>query len=480
MNLRKLRYIVGMLTIPSFVFAQDSLAMLEFNDYLSLVLQNHPVIRQSELRPQMAEAEVRMAKGLLDPKLEFSQSVKNFKDKTYYDLLNTTLKIPTWLPLDPKISFERNEGEFLNPMDGLPSDSENRQLTAGLSLPVGRGLFIDERRAVIQQAKIYQSVAMAEQVKIANKLMFTVIKDYLEWSLAYQELQLLEQSIKIAEELYRRVRLDYNFGEAAVVDTVQALITLQTRQADYQKFQYEYIAAGLKLSNHLWSEEGSPLEIQSNVIPNTSIVWKDTPDASQVEELKLWAMDNHPDIQKIRGKSDQLSVENRLAKEYLKPAVDLSYSFIDAPINPNGEFVNPSFGDNYKMGIDVYFPLLLRKERGKLALTEIKLQDISYETDYLKLNISNTVSSKYAELITAQNLTDQYHLMAENYERLLDAELLNLETGESDLFKLNIQQDKFIDSQLKYLFNLTKFQKLKAELLYEAGNLFETIEAVSN
>ncbi len=80
----------------------------------------------------------------------------------------------------------------------------------------------------------------------------------------------------------------------------------------------------------------------------------------------------------------------------------------------------------------------------------------------------------------AESLTNQYRMMANNYERLLEAELLNLETGESDLFKLNIQQDKFIESQLKYLFNLTKFQTLKAEILHDAGNLYPTLSTVSN
>ena len=44
-----------------------------------------------------------------------------------------------------------------------------------------------------------------------------------------------------------------------------------------------------------------------------------------------------------------------------------------------------------------------------------------------------------------------------------------MENGESDLFKLNIQQDKFIEAQIKYLKVQTTFEKLKAELPYVAG-----------
>lgn len=469
--------LMGLTTAFWFAFAQgsdqkDSVSILSFEDYMALVISNHPVLQQANLQPQMAQAELMMARGMMDPKLEISRSLKQFKETTYYDLLGGTLKFPTWIPLDPKIAFDRNEGQYINPMDGLPTDNDNLQFNAGISIPVGRGLFIDERRAVIKQAKILQDMAEAERLKQANKLLFTTIKDYLEWSLTYRELLLLTSSVVIANELYQRVRLDYSFGEAAPVDTTQALITLQTRQADYQKVQYQFQAAGFKLSNHLWTDNGLPLEITSNTIPDSLVQLNALPDLAAVNSLIEWASDNHPEIQKIQGKNEQLDIDRRLAREYLKPQVDISYSLIDAPITPSGSFESPTFNDNYKLGLDVYFPLLLRKERGKLELTNLKIEGIQLETDYLRQTIINEINSRYAEMQTAQMLANQYRLMSENYLRLLNAEILNLETGESDLFKLNIQQDKYIEAQLKYLDAEVKFRKLRAELLYDAGNLY--------
>ena len=88
---------------------------------------------------------------------------------------------------------------------------------------------------------------------------------------------------------------------------------------------------------------------------------------------------------------------------------------------------------------------------------------------YLTLSLKNNILSKYAETQMSSTLAVQYEQISQNYDRLLQAELLNLETGESDLFKLNIQQDKLISAQLKYLDNLVKFRKNKAEILFEAG-----------
>ena len=162
-------------------------------------------------------------------------------------------------------------------------------------------------------------------------------------------------------------------------------------------------------------------------------------------------------------------MENLWYRESLKPQIDLTYSFIDAPISPFGETNSISFSDNYKVGIDFSFPIFLRKERGKIQKTKIQIRSNSYEMSQLKLSLKNNILSKYAETQMSSTLAVQYEQISQNYDRLLQAELLNLETGESDLFKLNIQQDKLISAQLKYLDNLVKFRKNKAEILFEAG-----------
>ena len=63
-----------------------------------------------------------------------------------------------------------------------------------------------------------------------------------------------------------------------------------------------------------------------------------------------------------------------------------------------------------------------------------------------------------------------------NYERLLEAELFNLETGESDLFKINFQQDKLLESQIKLIKQYVMVEKAKVQLFYAAGSLSDYYE----
>ena len=463
-------FVVWCLLLPVFCFSQaDSTRVLGIDAFVQLVLANHPVIKQAELITQSAEAGITQAKGQFDPKISASYDLKNFKDTEYWDLLNGTLKVPLRVPIDPKISFDRNEGDFINAERSIPASNGNRQISAGISLPIGQGLLIDERRATLRQAEIYREIAEADQIKMANKLLLKAIKDYWEWNLAYQEVILLQRSIAISRELFERVVLDYEAGEAALIDTIQAKITYQDRIVDYETVLLDLNQSKLLLENHLWSIDQFPLGLEDNVVPDTIADLGIIPDQSTLALLLDWATRQHPDLLKTSGKIDQLEVERRWNQEMLKPIVDLEYSFIDAPITPQGDGETPSFSDNYKLGVGFSFPIYLRKERGKLQKTNLKLQEQQFEFERQKLAIRNNVQSKFFEIQTSDRLTAQYREMAANYQRLLQAEILNLEAGESDLFKLNIQQDKFIESQLKYLKTLTKLRKNKVEIYYEAG-----------
>jgi hypothetical protein len=59
------------------------------------------------------------------------------------------LKKPVWIGPDIKIGYEKNTGQFVSDDSETPNDG---LLYTGISLPIGRGILIDERRAALKQA----------------------------------------------------------------------------------------------------------------------------------------------------------------------------------------------------------------------------------------------------------------------------------------------------------------------------------------
>lgn len=465
---------ISVRSIEDIVRPADTIQIFALEDYVKLILANHPVVKQADLMPENARQEIRLAKGAFDPKLTANWDVKNYKDTEYYDIFNTTLKVPLWFPIDPKVSVDRNRGVYLNPERNIPANEEFRQVTAGLSLPVGRGLFIDQRRAAVQQAELFAQITEAERIKMINKALLSAVKAYWDWYYSYFEFRMVDQSLTISEEIYRRVRLDFEFGEVAAIDTVQAAITFQNRSTDRQAALIGFKRAGLVLSNYLWGENEEPLEIQDNVAPIWDVAFQQP--ADQLDSLLLFALDNHPELQKFNLKLEQLDVDQRLAKENLKPKIDVNYNLINAPINYGGEFSDINLGNNYKFGLEVEFPLFLRKERAKLKQTQIKIDQTGLESRFVEQQILNEVEGAYFEMVNGQQMLSFLENSVNNYQRLLEAELLNLSLGESDLFKINFQQDKLLEARIKLIKQQVNIEKAKLELLWAAGKPYLNFE----
>ena len=325
-------YSYGQTAMDSIFILPDSIKAFSLENMYASLLEFHPIVKQTKLLNEVAQQEIRMARGAFDPKVQAQLSIKEFDNKEYYNKLNTSFSIPTWFPLDPKIGYERNTGLYIDPENIVGGSSDNSQLTTGLYLPLGRGLFTDDRRAAIKQAKLFTQMAAAEQIKLINKILLDAAKDYWQWYFAYYNYRLLSKNTLIAEEIFRRVKLDASYGEASAIDTVQAKITLQLRLVERQESLLEFLNTGIKISNYLWDNAGYPVQLSAEVAPVLVQTDGQLLSMQTLEDLTLQAKQNHPELVKLRVKLNQLDVDRKLAMEYLKPRLDLNYNFINQQI----------------------------------------------------------------------------------------------------------------------------------------------------
>ena len=448
--------------MDSIFVLSDSVHALSLDEFYKIILNNHPVVKQADLLTKMAQEEIRLARGSFDPKLRSTFDYKEFQDKPYYNKLDAYLTFPTWFPVNPKIGYQRNTGQLINNEDVIPGE---KQLYAGVSIPIGRGLFTDERRTAVSQARLFSTSAAAEQVKIINKILLDAAKDYWEWYYAYYQYRLSTRAVAIAEEIFQRININLEQGEAAPIDTVQAKITLQSRKVEQQEALLNFQNTGIMLSNYLWDEQGNPLQLGSSVAPVVSREDLSRIQNELLEDLVARAKQNHPELIKFSVKINQLELDKSLAREFLKPQLDLNYFILNQP-SVSSE-IDPL--NDFKVGVDFSFPLFLRKERAKLALTKFKIENTTFQRSQAEREIINQINSAFNQLSNTRMIISQQGEVVRLYDRLLNAELLNLESGESDLFKINIQQEKLLQSQSKLLKLTADLQKQKAFLYWSAG-----------
>lgn len=448
-------------------------------EYFDNILQHHPVVRQARFLSDLAKQELRLARGAFDPTLKSDYNAKEFGGKTYYNTWDSKLEVPVWFNTDLNIGYEQNEGEYLN--DQLQNTSDGL-IYAGVSLPVGRGLFIDERRAAVRQARLIQDMAEAERIKEINKVLLNAAKAYWDWYNAYQEYLIIDEVENLAEERYDAIVQQVLNGDIAPFDSLKAYINYQEREVQREQARLQFTNAGIKVSAFLWmsnqdeDSQAIPLQLAASTYPilNSPFEEDQLLDVKTLGTLKDSARVRHPELVKLEVKGRQLEIEQRLNREFLKPEINLKYNFLTKPVSGDGSVSNGNgnenfFMNNYKLGMELYFPLFLRKERAKLEQTNIKLEQNYFERLNQSRTIENDIDMVYNTLYNLTELIRMQDGMVTNYQALLNGEILKFENGESSVFLINTRETELLDARIKLLKLQTQYEKAKMELMYAAG-----------
>jgi outer membrane protein TolC len=410
-----------------------------FNEFLGYVKKYHPLVKQADLKLNEAQANLMLARGAFDPKIEVDFSEKQFKDKNYYSILNSSFKIPTWYGIELKAGFDNAEGIYMNPENTLP----NTGLTSvGISVPIGQGLLINQRMADLRKAKVAQNLNAAERNLQAIEVLYDASISYINWKRSFDEVKLYENYLENALFRYEGVTKLINQGDKPAIDSVEAGIVVKTRRLNLEDAKLKFIKSKLDLSNYLWLENNIPLELKDELEPEKTL-GRTIKDALQINELGIIDLDNHPKIKAFDAKINMLKIEKQLKANALLPKLDLSYNYLSEP----SAFEEYRFED-YKIGVNFSIPIFLRKERAGLKLAKLKIQDTEFSLQFERKNLENKLKSQQQEIISLQKQQEYNNQLVTDFKKLLTSEDRLFNMGESSLFLINSRENALVTSQL--------------------------------
>ena len=452
------------LCIGFWAFGQENtIKEFTYNEFLGYVKKYHPLVKSANLELNKAQANLMMARGGFDPKVEVDYSEKKFKDTEYYSILNSSFKIPTWYGIEIKAGFDNNEGVYLNPENTVP----NQGLTSlGINVPLGQGLFINERMADLRKAKIQLQLSAAQRKLEAITVLYHASIAYFNWERNFNEVALYENYVNNAQIRFKGIKSLISQGDKPAIDSIEAGIIIKNRLLSLEDSRLKLNKAKLELSNFLWLDNNIPLELANELIPEKKL------QSTIQETLKTndllngdFSIVNHPKISALQSKIDILNVEKRMKANLLLPKVDVSYSYLSEP----SYFDNYQFED-YKVGLNFYMPLFLRKERGNLKLAKFKVQETEFALDIEKVQLSNKINAQKIEL---QSLLKQKELidgLVTDNLTMLNSEERLFSFGESSIFLINTRENNLVSSQLSKIALENRYLISNAELFNIMAN----------
>lgn len=434
---------------------------LTYNEFLGYVKKYHPLVKQAQLNISEAQAQLMQARGAFDPKIEAEFNEKQFKDKNYYSLFNASFKIPTWYGIELKAAFDNNEGIYVNPDMSTP----NAGLTSvGISVPIGQGLFINQRMADIRKAKLALTLNTAERDLQALEILYEASISYFNWKKIHHEVQLYENYQKNALTRFEGIGKLIEQGDKPAIDSIEAGITVRNRDLNLEDAKLKLAKAKLEVSNYIWTENNIPLEIDDSLYPEIELdkTIKNTLSQNGLDQFNI---ENHPKIKALKTKIDMLTIEQKLKANVLLPKLDVSYNYLSEP----DYFTNYRFQD-YKLGINFSMPLFLRKERGSLKLAKLKVQDTEFSLQFEKQQLRNKIEALKQEQTSLEKQLQINKRLVSDFEKMLTAEERLFSIGESSLFVINSRENSLVSSKLSDIALENRYYNTLLNLYRALGN----------
>ncbi len=456
--------VLGFLFMGFLGFGQTSQPKeFSYNEFLGYVKKYHPMVKGAALQVSSAQANLMMARGGFDPKIEVDFEQKKFKDSEYFSILNSSFVIPTWYGIEVKAGFDNNEGIYLNPENTLP----NQGLTSlGINIPLGQGLFINQRMADLRKAKLQINLSQAEQKLQAVAVLYEASVAYFNWRKNYNEVLLYENYVKNAQVRFIGVKSLIREGDKPAIDSVEAGIIVKNRLLNLEDSKLKLNKAKLELSNFLWLNNNIPFELADDLNPegNLEQTIQETLRTNELLNTET-SITNHPKINALQNKVDIYTVDKKLKANMLLPKIDLGYSYLSEP----SYFDNYRFQD-YKVGVNFAFPLFLRKERGNLKIAKFKVQDAQLNLDLEKVQLKNKINAQKIEI---QSLLKQKNIISDlvnDYKIMLTSEDRLFSFGESSIFLINSRENNLVSSQLAEITIENRYFISNAELFKIMAN----------
>ena len=469
-NLRVSTKLIALLVSASFTWKMhaQSQETLTFDAFKEL-LNNHPALRVANLSVEKGQQELTKARGAFDPKISATHQNKFFKSTEYYNQTYIGVDVPLRAPLILKSSFENANGTYVSPEETTPNGG---LLNAGIAVPLGQGLITDKGRTEMRQAEAYQRYSVIEQNRLIQDLRYDAYKQYWEWWMSGKVLDINREWVSIAEQRLADTKNRFLAGDIASVDTLETAIQVQNRKQKYQSAEAKWAKESLDLTSQLWQKNELnfvPIESIKNTVPQKEISFDEAlMNANVLADRTNSVSTTNPQLLKFTPMLEQLRAEERWKKEQMKPVVNLQYNALNQATSPADDMLTMN---NYKWGAQLSWPIFMRKAKGDLGITRVKIEELELEALQKTTVIRNKALASIRQLELLRLQLANVAGNVSNMQRLLDAEREKFNSGESSVFLINTREQQLFDLRVQETEISTQLKLQEIEILYLLGTL---------
>jgi len=383
--------------------------------------------------------------------------------------------------------------------------------------PLVRGLRFDNQRREIEIAKKNLSLTDAQFRQRAIEAITNVQRAYWDLVFALRNLQVQRDAVSVARTQLEHNKRLVNEGQLAPID----LVASESQITTYEQGVYAALEDVTRFENtvkNLIAKDQSASLWSDSIVPTDSVDLS-VPQIALPDALKT-AMDNRPELQQSEVLREINQIDQRYYKDQTKPAIDVIGTYgstglagtvatginplsassqlvrdrVDLlstlanlqalPITPPTTFspnLIGSYGqsienllanryNNFKVGVQVNFPLRNRTAEAQLGRSLVEGQQITTQREQIEQTIQVEVRNSLQAVRSAETRLRAAVATREYNEQQFASEQRKLDAGQSTVFLVLERQNALTTAKGMELKSQTDLNKAIADLQKATGN----------
>jgi outer membrane protein len=435
--------------------------------FLQVVDKNYPKLQSADAERLIASAKRLEKAGAFDPILSSVNEYLRVQDTFIPGKPKDAIHNESRIDLLTRSGIRVFTGMRLNPNDTktpfVPT-GRSGEYFAGMSVPLLRGLRINEKVAAEQQARLGEPLALQLFGSTRLEVLLKAAAVYWDWVGAKARVDIARNLLVIAQSRVEQIKGRVNKGDLPALDITESEQEIQRRLAALVKCEREFQKSSLLLSVFLWDDSGAPRTVPSmKDVPTLEPEPRTLTELEWMEGRRL-ALERRPELKRIALEKEQVRVELRLAENMILPAVD-AYLAQGADTGPQG------IGSVVRAGVAVSAPLRQRTARGQVQAARLKLQKLSLDEKAEKVRIQAEVDDTVSAINTSYERWTATSLEVKKAKQVEEGERRRFGAGDSTLFLVNQRERASAEAQMRlaevhvdYLQSLAAFRAVTCRL----------------
>lgn len=440
---------------------------LTFERFLRLVEKNYPKLQSADAERRIASAKRLEKSGAFDPVLNHLSEYLRVQDIFTPGKAKDAIHNESRVGLLTRSGITVFAGMRLNPNDTktpfVPT-GKSGEYFGGLSVPLLRGLKINEKFAAEQQAKLGEPLASEVFGSTRLEVLLKAAATYWDWVGANARVDVARSLLKIAQARVDQIRGRVQDGDAPALEISESEQEIHRRQAVLVKTEREFQKASLALSVYFWDDSGLPRPMPSAELNPGLTPAPVKLNETEWEEGRRSALELRPELKRINLEREQVKVELRLAQNLMLPAMD---AFVTQGVDTGPQGIGPIV----RAGVAFAVPLRQRTARGQIEGAQLKIQKLNLDEKLEKQKILAEVDDTVSAVNTSHDRFAATVVEVKKAKDVETGERYRFAAGDSTLFLVNQRerttaeaQMRLVESHVDYLQALAAFKAVTCRL----------------